>query len=162
MADSQRDAPPPFDEPFTGEDTQQRVYAAILHAREPMTAAEIAERADCPEDAARKHLSFYADLSIALQHEGRPVRYERHDDYFEWRRASRLAQDHTIGELREREAELTDQIQQYRDKYDTDSPANVNILEFDAEEIDDRYIELGNWATLIEDLKLHKRAQQTL
>lgn len=70
--DDRQDGPPPFDRPFAGDDTKQRVYGAVLHAREPMTAAEIAERADCSEDSARTHLSFYADLGIAIQHEGRP------------------------------------------------------------------------------------------
>lgn len=36
--DARRDGPPPFDRPFEGEDTKQRVYGAVLHAREPMTA----------------------------------------------------------------------------------------------------------------------------
>jgi DNA-binding transcriptional regulator GbsR (MarR family) len=50
------------------------VYGAILHAREPMTAAEIAERADCSEESARTHLAFYADLGIVIHHDGRPAR----------------------------------------------------------------------------------------
>jgi hypothetical protein len=86
--DAHRDSPPPFDRPFEGADTKQRVYGAILHAREPMTAAEVAERADCSPESARTHLSFYADLGIVIHHEGRPARYERNDDYFEWRRTN--------------------------------------------------------------------------
>jgi len=89
--DTDRDGPPPFDRPFEDEDTKQRVYGAVLHARDPMTAAEIAERADCSTESARTHLSFYADLGIVVRHEGRPVRYERNDDYFEWRRVNELA-----------------------------------------------------------------------
>ncbi len=91
MDNARRDGPPPFDRPFEGEDTKQRVYGAVLHARGPMTAAEIAERADCSEESARTHLSFYTDLGIVIRHEGRPVRYERNDDYFEWRRVNELA-----------------------------------------------------------------------
>nr|WP_201292884.1 helix-turn-helix transcriptional regulator [Halobacterium bonnevillei] len=72
--DARRDGPPSFDRPFEGGDTKQRVYGAILHAREPMTAAEIAERADCSEESARTHLAFYADLGIVIHHDGRPAR----------------------------------------------------------------------------------------
>nr|WP_226042739.1 hypothetical protein [Natrinema sp. DC36] len=111
--DVRRDVPPPFDKAFEGEDTKQRVYGAVLHAREPMTAAEIAERADCSGESARTDLSFYADLSIVIRHEGRPVRYERNDDYFEWRRVNKLARENTVDELQARLSELTDRIEEY-------------------------------------------------
>jgi len=47
MVDDRRNGPPPFDRPFENEDTKQRVYGAVLHARKPMTATEIADKADC-------------------------------------------------------------------------------------------------------------------
>lgn len=159
-ADSRRDGPPQFERPFEDEDTKQRVYGAVLHAREPTTAAGIAERADCSAESARAHLSFYADLGIVIRHEGRPVRYERNDDYFEWRRVNELAREHTVEELRARVSELTDRIEAYRDEYGTDSPADVDVLAFDAERIDDVYVELGDWATALEQRRLHERARQ--
>lgn len=158
--DSRRDGPPPFDRPFKDEDTKQRVYGAVLHAREPMTAAEIADRADCSAESARAHLSFYADLGIVIRHEGRPVRYERNDDYFEWRRVNKLAQKNTIDELQARVSELTDRIKAYRGEYDADSPSDIDVLEFDAEEIDDVYVDLGDWATALEERRLHERARR--
>ena len=159
--DGHSDGPPPFDRPFEGDDPKKRVCGVVLHARDPMTASEIAERADCSEESARTHLSFYADLGIVIRHDGRTVRYERHDDYFEWRRVNRLSQENTVDELQVRVAELTDQIKQYREKFGgVDSPADVNVLEFDAEDIDDVYVELGNWATVIEDRLLHERARR--
>jgi len=161
MADDSRpDGPPSFERPFEGEDTKQRVYGAVLHAREPMTAAEIADRADCSTESARTHLSFYAELGIVIRHEGRPVRYERNDDYFEWRRVNRLAQDHTVEELQRQVAALTDSIDAYRQEYDAESPAAVDVLEYDAEPVDDVYAELGEWATAIEERRLHERARQ--
>ena len=158
--DARRDGPPPFDRPFEGEDTKQRVYGAVLHAREPMTATEIAEQADCSAESARTHLSFYTDLGIVIQHEGRPARYERNDDYFEWRRVNELARENSIDELQTRVSELTSQIEGYRDQYGSDSPAEVDVLEFDAERIDDVYVELGDWATAIEERRLHERARR--
>ncbi|GGJ14426.1 transcriptional regulator [Halobellus salinus] len=158
--DVRRDGPPSFDRPFEGEDTKQRVYGAVLHAREPMTAAEIAERADCSEESARTHLSFYADLGIVIHHDGRPARYERNDDYFEWRRVNELANVHTVEELQARVSDLTDQIEAYREEYDADSPGDVDVLEFDAERVDAVYADLGDWATTIEERRLHERARQ--
>ena len=158
--DARRDGPPPFDRPFDGEDTKQRVYGAVLHARKPMTAAEIAGRADCSEESARMHLSFYADLGIVIHHEGRPARYERNDDYFEWRRVNELANVHTVEELQARVSDLTDQIEAYREEYDADSPGDVDVLKYDAERVDDVYADLGDWATMIEERRLHERARQ--
>jgi DNA-binding transcriptional regulator GbsR (MarR family) len=125
-----------------------------------MTAAEIAERADCSTESARTHLSFYADLGIVIRHEGRPVRYERNDDYFEWRRVNELARENSVEELQTRVSELTDRIEEYQKKYDADSPAEVDVLEFDAEQIDDVYVELGQWATAVEERALHERARR--
>lgn len=154
------DGPPPFDRPFEDEDTKQRIYGAVLHAREPMTAAEIADRADCSEESARTHLSFYVDLGIVVPHEGRPTRYERNDDYFEWRRVNKLARENTIDELQARVSVLTDRVEAYRDEYDADSPADVDVLEFDAKHVDDVYVELGDWATALEERRLHERARR--
>ena len=158
--DTDRDGPPSFDRPFEDEDTKQRVYGAVLHARDPMTAAEIAERADCSTESARTHLSFYADLGIVIRHEGRPVRYERTDVYFEWRRVNELARENSVEELQTRVSELTDRIEEYQERYDADSPAEVDVLEFDAEQIDDVYVELGQWATAVEERALHERARR--
>ena len=161
-AQSRRDGPPPFERPFADEDTKQRVYGAILQAREPTTAAEIATRADCSEESARTHLAFYAELGIVIQHEGRPVRYERNDEYFEWRRVNELARENTLEELQTRVSELTDRIEEYRTEYDADSPAMVDVLEFDASRVDDVYTDLGDWATAIEERELHERARQKM
>ncbi len=158
--DASRSGPPPFERPFGGEDTKQRVYGAIRHARAPMKAAEVTERANCSTESARTHLSFYADLGIVIRHEGRPVRYERNDDYFEWRRVSEVAQENTVDELQTRVSELTDRIVEYRDEYGAGSPAEVDVLGFDAERIDDVYVELGDRATAIEERRLHERARR--
>ena len=158
--DTRDDGPPSFDRPFENEDTKQRVYGAVLHARDPMTAAEIAERADCSAESARTHLSFYADLGIVVRHDGRPVRYERNNDYFEWRRVNELARKNTVEELQARVSELTERIEEYRNDYGAESPAEVNVLEFDAEHVDDVYADLGDWATVIEERRLHERARR--
>lgn len=157
--DVHRDESTSFDRPLEGENTKHRVYGAVLHAREPTTASKIAEWADCSEDSARTHLSFYAELGIVIRHEDRPVRYQRNNDYFDWRRVSKLAEENTIDELQARISELTNCVEEYRNEYDADSPAEVNILEFDAGQIDEVYVDLGNWATAIEDLRLYERAR---
>lgn len=159
-AQSRDDDPPPFEQPFANEDTKQRVYGAILQAREPTTVAEIAARADCSEESARTHLAFYADLGIVIRHEGRPVMYERNDEYFQWRRVNELARKNTVEELQTRVSELTDRIEEYRAEYDADSPAMVDVLEFDASRVDNVYTDLSDWATALEERELHERARR--
>lgn len=160
--DPSGDDPPPFENPLDGEDTGRRVYGAVLHAREPMTVSEIAGLAECSDESARTYLSFYAELGIVVRREGRPARYERNDEYLEWRRVNELTRNLTADEAQGRVSELTDRIEKYRDKYDADSPAAVNVLEFDATQIDDVYVDLGDWATAIEELQLHERAREKM
>lgn len=160
-ADSSEAGPPPVEQPFAAEDTKQRVYGAVLHAREPTTAAEIATAADCSADAARTHLSFYADLGIVVRHEGRPVQYERNEDYFQWRRVNELAREHTAEELRTRVSELTERIETYRQRYDAESPAGVDALAVDDATVDEVNTDLGAWATALEERERHERARRT-
>lgn len=159
-AQSRRDGPPPFEQPFANEDTKQRVYGAILQAREPTTTAKIADRAECSTESARTHLAFYADLGIVIRHEGRPVRYERNDEYFEWRRVNELVRTNTVEELQAQVSALTDRIEEYRTEYDADSPSMVDVLEFDASRVDSVYTDLSDWATALEDRELHERARR--
>jgi hypothetical protein len=70
-----------------------------------------------------------------------------------------LKQD-TVDGLQARVSELTDRIEAYRDQYDADSPAAVDVLEFDAEQVDDVYVDLGDWATAIEERRFHERARR--
>lgn len=160
--DAFSDGPPPFEKPSESPETERRVYDTVLHAREPMTVSEVAEQANCSVESARAHLSFYAELGIVIRHDGRPVRYERNDDYFEWRRVNDLVQNRTVDELRGRVSELTDRIEEYRDEYETDSPAAVDLVEFDAAHIDDVYVDLGDWATAVEERRLHERARRKM
>ena len=125
-----------------------------------MTATEIAERADCSVESARTHLSFYAELGIVIRYEGRPLRYERNEDYFEWRRVNELAQKNTVEELQTRVSELTDRVERYREEYDAKSPAEVDVLEFAPERIDDVYVDLGDWASAINERRLQERARK--
>ena len=50
------DGPPPFEEPFSSDDVEQRIYGSILQTREPTTASAIADSADCDPKTARKYL----------------------------------------------------------------------------------------------------------
>jgi predicted transcriptional regulator len=162
MSDSResRDRPS-FDDPFAGEDVEQRIFGTLLGTREPTGASEIAERSDCDPKTARKYLNWFTELGVVTRHEGRPVTYERNDAYFEWRRVNDLASTHSVEELRSRIADLTERIESYRRTYDAEHPAEVDALDA-GEDVDAVYADLNDWTTALQDRRLHERARQQL
>jgi len=160
--DSADDGPPSFENPFSGEDAERRVYGTVLRTREPTTANGIAERADCDPKTARKYLRWFAELGIVTRNDGEPTTYERNDAYFEWRRIDRLAADNTTEELRQRVRELSERIAEYEDRYAAATPADVDAVAASADDrsIDDVYADLGDWASALEERDRHERARR--
>ena len=158
------DGPPPFEDAFTGDDVEQRIYSTILQTREPTAASVIADSADCDPKTARKYLGWFDDLGIVTRHDGHPATYERNDAYFEWRRINQLAADHSVEELQERVRELTARITEYEEAYDATTPAAVDAITVaeasDRRTIDDVYGDLGDWATAREERDRYERARQ--
>jgi hypothetical protein len=157
------DGPPPFEETFSGDDVEQRIYGTVLQTREPTAASAIADAADCDPKTARKYLEWFDDLGIVTRHSGHPTTYERNDSYFEWRRIDQLAAEHTVEELQARVRELTTRIDEYEATYDAQSPAAVDAVaaaEERGESIDDVYGDLADWATAREERGRYERARQ--
>ena len=158
------DGPPSFDDPFSGDDVEQRIYGTILQTREPATVSAIAERVECDPKTARKYLSWFADLGIVTRHDGHPATYERNNAYFEWRRVNQLATDHSVDELQQCVQELTARIDEYEDAYDAATPATVDAVAVaetsDERTIDEVYSDLGDWATAREERERYERARQ--
>ncbi|AWB27789.1 DUF7342 family protein [Halococcoides cellulosivorans] len=163
MGDSESSGPPPFDDPFQGEDVEQRIYGTILQTREPTTASAIADRVECGPKTARKYLDWFADLSVVTRYEGRPTTYERNDAYFEWRHVDRLASEHSIEALREHVRDLTDRIDAYERRYAAEGPEAVDAVGA-AEDtdltIDEVYRDLSEWATARKERERYERARR--
>jgi predicted transcriptional regulator len=165
MSDAESpDEPPRFEDPFRGDEVEQRVYGTVLQTRDPATVASIADRSECDPKTARKYLNWFADLGIVTRHEGHPTTYERNDSYFEWRRINRLAADHSIEDLQERVSELTERIADYEAKYDVETPAEVDAITVaatsDERTIDDVYDDLGDWMTVETERRRYERARR--
>ena len=161
MSEQDTGGPPSFDDPFEGEDVEQRIYGTLLQTREPTGVTAIAEQSGCDPKTARKYPEWFTDLGIATRHDGRPVTYERNDAYFEWRRVNGLATTNSLEELRSRIADLTERIDSYQQEYHADHPNEVDALRVDGD-IDTVYADLSDWATALRDRRLHERAQQKL
>lgn len=164
MTETGTDTPPPFEDAFSSDDVEQRIYGTILQTREPTTASTIADTTDCDPKTARKYLGWFADLGIVTAHDGHPATYERNDAYFEWRRINQLAAEHSIEELQKRVRELTKRLSEYEQNYDAESPATVDAVAVadgnDEQTIDDVYSDLADWATARRERDLYERARQ--
>lgn len=157
-------APPVLDTSFGDNSARERLYSVLVQTREPRDASAIAEQADCHPDTARKYLDWFAQLGLAVEHEGRPTTFERNAAYFEWRYASELAAQHTLDDLRQHIRQLQERLEAYRDEYGADGPSLVDAREVtdDSREFDEIWADLANWATLEDEIRLHERARQQL
>lgn len=161
-ATAQEGSPPPLDTAFDDDSARERLYSVLVQTRDSTTAMEIADRAGCHPDTARKYLDWFAQLGLALRHDGRPTTYERNEAYFEWRYVTELTAHHTLEDLREHIQSIQDQIATYRETYGADGPSLVDARKA-AEEptaIDAVWSDLANWASLEDELRLHERARQ--
>ncbi|WP_231753827.1 helix-turn-helix domain-containing protein [Natronomonas sp. CBA1123] len=120
-------SPPEFEltegisETLAAEPADERVYRVALQLYDPARIAEIADRADCAPDTARRHLRRLADIGVLDVASEDPVTYRRNESYFEWRKQNRLDELSTE-ELQQRLEELTARERQFRETYDTDAP----------------------------------------
>jgi len=128
---------------------RERLLDVIVQVREPTKVAVIAERADCDTGTAREYLQWFASMGIVREHAGRPVRYERNESYLFWRRVERIrreaAQDEIVTEL----SETVAAIEQYRERFDVDTPGAVPLVDAsDEASVEAVWEAVSDWKTL--------------
>lgn len=140
--------------------TRERLRAVVMGLQEPASAATIAERAQCSVNAARTHLTEFADIGIIRKHDhSAGARYIRNEAYVHWRRGNELAQSHTIEELLEELAALEARDEQYREQFDAATPSDVDLpTEATHAELEAQLETLSAWATVREAIDRHKEA----
>lgn len=144
---------------------EERIYSLLVETTEGVTASAVADRLSCSTDTARKYLNWFAELGIAIKHEGRPVQYERNTEYFEWRYVNELANTHSLDDLRENVIEIQGRLESFRDRYDATDPASIDVLEATDRldmEIEDAWDDLSMWVSLEDELRLQDRARRRL
>ena len=152
---------PPFENPFdTARSAEERVYDTILQTRQPTTAKDMADAADCDPKTARKYLDWFATLGVVTEHDGEPPTYERNDRYFEWRRINELASK-PAAELQSQVQSLAERIETYEQRYNTDDPGEVNSLTPPGDiSTETAFAELTDWQTARSELQRHEQARQ--
>ena len=109
--------------------TRERLLDVITGLRSPTKVSTIADRAGCDTETARDYLEWFDEMGMVHRHDGRPVRYERNNAYFQWRRINRIREALTEREIVEALSETLSEIEAYRDQFDADAPAKVSLLE---------------------------------
>ncbi|MDL0118507.1 sugar-specific transcriptional regulator TrmB [Halobacterium salinarum] len=143
-------------------DTFDRVYDVVLGVSTPTPYGEIAERADCSANAAKKHLDRLAEMGVVRKDEqSRPARYERDDGYLEWQEASRIARELSVEEIIDRVADLEAERDAYEQRFETTDPESVTVFEVDDHEaVHERMDAVSDWQATTRDLRLYELARQ--
>lgn len=143
-----------------GESTRNRVYAVALQLNEPTRVKAVAERADVSKETARDYLKWFAELGVLNQVAESPDTFERNEQYFEWRRIQRL-QAQPEEELQEQLKELTRKERAFRERFDTDSPDDVDALEHaDYDDVESVWMDLREWRTVRRRIRELERARK--
>ncbi len=140
--------------------TDERVYRTALELYEPTTVADVAARADCSKNAARRHLKRLADIGLLTRVMENPETFTRNESYFEWRRLNRLS-ELSDSEYKTRVGELLAENEDYQEQYDVDKPSDIDPLDYgeygDPEQV---WLDLNNWEAIQIEIQDLRRARQ--
>lgn len=139
-----------------GTTARQRVREVIVRVTDPRSVAEIAELADVSEPTARKKLNELAEggtVSAESTDNGRV--YQRDPDWYRIKRIRELAQKpHTTLETKLRRVE--EEIEEYKQKYGTDTPEDLILTEGGLNE--ETWEDISHWRTASVDRKYFRSA----
>ncbi|MFC6722351.1 MULTISPECIES: DUF7342 family protein [Halobacteriales] len=134
---------------LTGGPIRERILAVVTGLRTPTKVSEIAELADCDTETARSYLEWFHEMGLVHSHDGPPVRYERNEAYFQWRRINHIREQYSEQEIVEALSDTIDRIDEYRSQFDTDDPDNVSLVEASQDmPTEDAWEGLSEWKTL--------------
>ena len=128
---------------------RERILDVVTGLRTPTKVSDIADLANCDTETARDYLEWFGEMGMVHRHDGRPVRYERNDAYFQWRRIDRIREEYSEREIVEALSDTIEQIEAYRAQFDADTPDEVSLLETSREIATEEIWEvLSEWKTL--------------
>lgn len=132
-----------------GGSIRERLLDVVIGLQTPTKVSDIADFADCDTETARDYLEWFDEMGLVHRHDGRPVRYERNDAYFQWRRIDRIGDEYSEREIIEALSDTIDQIEAYRERFDVDGPDAVSLVEASRDmATEDAWEALSEWKTL--------------
>ena len=108
---------------------RERLLDIVVGLRTPTKVSTIAERADCDTETARDYLEWFDEMGMVHRHDGRPIRYERNDAYFQWRRIDQIREEYSKQEIVDALADTLEQIEDYRAQFDAEHPDDVSLVD---------------------------------
>jgi predicted ArsR family transcriptional regulator len=134
-----------------GGSIRERLLDVVIGLRTPTKVSTIAERADCDTETARDYLEWFDEMGMVQRHDGRPVRYERNDAYFQWRRIDRIREEYFEQEIVDALDDTLEQIEDYRTQFDATHPDEVSLVNATQEQnlsTEAAWEALSEWETL--------------
>jgi predicted transcriptional regulator len=148
-----------FGERLSDAPTDERVYRVAIELTEPTTVAEIANRAECSKNAARRHLKRLTDIGVLTTVVEDPATFKRNESYFEWRRLNRLA-ELSEEEYKDRLGDLLAEHESYKETYGVDSPGELDPFEYEAfGDSETVWLDLNNWVAIRTEIRDLRRAR---
>ncbi len=151
------ESPPNFDELespdslLKGGPIRERLLDVVVGLRTPTKVSTIAEKADCDTETARDYLEWFDEMGMVHRHDGRPVRYERNDAYFQWRRIDQIREEYSKQEIGEALVDTLEQVDDYRAQFDAEHPDEVSLVDVTREKnmsTEAAWEALSEWETL--------------
>jgi hypothetical protein len=128
---------------------RERLLDVVSGLRAPTKVSDIADVANCDTETSRDYLEWFDEMGMVHRHDGRPVRYERNDAYFQWRRIDRIRDEYSEQELVEALSDALGRIEDYREQFDADDPDEVSLVEASRDmATEDAWEALSEWETL--------------
>jgi predicted ArsR family transcriptional regulator len=134
-----------------GGSIRERLLDVVIGLRTPTKVSTIADRADCDTETARDYLEWFDEMGMVQRHDGRPVRYERNDAYFQWRRIDRIREEYSEQEIVDALGDTLEQIEDYRTQFDATHPDEVSLVNATQEQnlsTEAAWEALSEWETL--------------
>jgi hypothetical protein len=130
---------------------RERLLDVVVGLRTPTKVSTIAKHADCGTETARDYLEWFDEMGMVHRHNGRPVRYERNDSYFQWRRIDQIREEYSEQEIVDALDDTITQIEDYRAQFDVTHPNEVSLVDVTQEQnlsTEAAWEALSNWETL--------------
>jgi DNA-binding transcriptional ArsR family regulator len=135
-----------------------RIRDVMRNATEPLTASDVAERAEVSANTARKHLDRLAEMNrIGTDERGNTKLYFRDESREKIERVRKISRKYTEEEIQERIREMTSEIHDYREGYGCEEPEDL-VVGADEDTDSEVWEIISEWKTTRANLAVAKAA----
>jgi hypothetical protein len=100
-------------------------------------------------------------MGMVREISGRPIRYERNDSYWQWRRVEQIREQYSEGEIVNALGETMERIEGYRERFGVESPDEVSLVDGEPDlTVAEAWEAVSEWQTLERRATLLDRARR--